>query len=129
MSEKKEKGMRMQYSFDELIELVEQWAVDKGIDVGDWSPQFEKFQEESDELMAEIEIYDGLEVSEGLMLEMGDVLVTLIIGAMRIGIDIRQCLEMAYKKISKRTGRVIGGIFVKSEDLEDAGLSSCGLGG
>lgn len=120
---KEEKGMKMQYSFDELIELIEQWAEDKGISDGDWSPQFEKFQEEADELMAELEVYDVIgEVTEDLQLEMGDVLVTLIIGAQRLNMDIRQCLDMAYAKISKRTGRVIGGIFVKSEDLEDAGI-------
>lgn len=34
------------------------------------------------------------------------------------GIDMKDCLELAYNKISKRKGKMINGIFVKEEDLK-----------
>lgn len=52
-----------------------------------------------------------------MMLEMGDIFVTLIILCEQLGIDPMECLSMAYEKISKRTGKTIGGQFIKSEDL------------
>lgn len=116
----------MKYDVDELIILVQEWAEDKGIAQGEWSPQFEKFQEESEELMAELEIYDGQTVSDDLKLELGDVLVTLIIGSMRLGISIRECLEMAYNKIKDRSGKTINGQFIKSDDLEGRSCSIYG---
>lgn len=48
----------------------------------------------------------------------GDVVVTLIILAQQNGLTIEDCLQTAYDVISKRTGKMIDGVFVKSEDLE-----------
>jgi NTP pyrophosphatase (non-canonical NTP hydrolase) len=48
---------------------------------------------------------------------MGDILVTLIILSAQLDIDLTECLEMAYQKISKRKGKTIDGLFVKEEDL------------
>lgn len=65
-------------------------------------------------------IYDkfyGDITEEKTKLEMGDIFVTLIILCEQIDIDPVKCLEMAYKKISKRTGKTINGQFIKSEDL------------
>ena len=54
-----------------------------------------------------------------LQLEFGDVLVTLIILAKQLDLNLTQCLEKAYKKIQYRKGKTINGTFVKSEDLEN----------
>ena len=48
-----------------------------------------------------------------IMLEMGDVLVTLIINADLHGIDIEDCLYEALQKITKRKGKMVDGAFVK----------------
>lgn len=45
---------------------------------------------------------------------------TLADAAKHIGTTPEQALELALNKISKRTGKFIGGKFVKSEDLEKA---------
>lgn len=122
----------MKYEVNELVILVQEWAEDKGIHEGEWSPQFEKFQEEAEELMLELDLYDGQNVADSLKLELGDVIVTLIIGCMRLGIDFRECLELAYMKIKDRSGMVIGGQFIKSDDFEKYFLgevSACSLDG
>jgi hypothetical protein len=46
---------------------------------------------------------------------MGDILVTLIIQAKMQGVSLETCLEGAYNIISKRTGKMINGQFVKDE--------------
>lgn len=56
-------------------------------------------------------------LKEDLMLEMGDIIVTLIILCEQIGIDLEECLELAYEKIKDRKGKTIDGTFVKEEDL------------
>ena len=48
---------------------------------------------------------------------MGDIFVTLIILCEQLGITPIECLEFAYKKISKRKGKTINGVFIKEEDL------------
>ena len=44
---------------------------------------------------------------------MGDIMVTLIIQAKMQGLSLEECLESAYNVITKRTGRMINGQFVK----------------
>ena len=48
----------------------------------------------------------------------GDVIVTLIILAMQKGTNVEECLQLAYDEIKGRTGKMVDGVFVKSEDLE-----------
>lgn len=112
---------------------VEDWAKEKGIWGGaNFLTQFNKFREEVDELSDELVVlepvngkhYDpkrvvGLdEVNyDAMKSELGDVLVTLIILASKLDTTVEECLGKAYDKIAKRTGRVINGTFVKSEDL------------
>ena len=117
-------------NFETLEKRVLVWAEDKDlIAYKNAKKQYGKFIEEAMELGEAMVIADY--VSFGLFkagavslkekeikMEMGDVLVTLIILAKDLGIDITECLGMAYDKISKRTGETIDGVFVKSEDLE-----------
>lgn len=105
----------------ELIKQVEQWAEDKGILTAcDCIAQLEKTEEEVDELYEEIHrivVGSAFASEDRAKLEMGDVLVTLIIQCKMQGWDAQECLQKAYDKISKRTGQLIDGVFVKSEDL------------
>lgn len=116
-----------------LKDCVERWAKEKGIWGGvDFLTQFNKFREEVDELSDELVVlepvngkhYDpkrivGLDEvdHDAVKNELGDVVVTLIILASRLDTTVEECLGKAYDKIAKRTGRVINGTFVKSEDL------------
>ena len=44
---------------------------------------------------------------------LGDILVTIIIGAELQGLQLEDCLESAYNVISNRTGKMVDGVFVK----------------
>lgn len=110
-------------SFEDLKELVLEWAKDKDLlHSKNADKQFMKFIEEVFEFKSEmdlIHILGGNELnSHDMMLEMGDIFVTLIILCEQLEIDPVVCLEMAYKKISQRRGRTIDGVFYKQEDLE-----------
>lgn len=110
-------------NFEELKKFVLEWADDKDLlHSENAEKQFMKFIEEVFEFKTECDIsyYQGRvrkDLEHNLRLEMGDVFVTLIILCDQIGIDPVECLSMAYKKISKRTGKTINGQFIKSEDL------------
>lgn len=109
--------------FEELKINVEEWAKDKDLLHSENSDkQFMKFIEEVFEFKSEmdlIHILGGNELnSHDMMLEMGDIFVTLIILCEQLEIDPILCLEMAYKKISHRRGKTIDGKFIKEEDLK-----------
>lgn len=101
----------MTYSvYEDLDNKVFEWAYDKGIfDHGDSFSQLKKTYEEIDELRDALA--DGN--IEDIKLELGDVIVTLIIQAEMNDLDVVDCLEAAYQKISKRTGKMVDGVFVK----------------
>ena len=75
-----------------------------------------EFKTEMDNELSYTDPYSD-EAVDRLMLEMGYIFVTLIILCKQLGITPAECLELAYKKISKRKGKTINGIFVKEEDL------------
>jgi NTP pyrophosphatase (non-canonical NTP hydrolase) len=96
----------------ELINNVEEWAADKGIlEHATTLRQAEKTLEECQELICAILNEDREEIK----LELGDVLVTLIIQAKMQNITIEECLQGAYDVISKRTGKMINGQFIKDK--------------
>ena len=114
---------------EELIEQVEHWAIDKGIDEAEnWKPQFKKIVEEVAEYKEELKLSENDTVANLMdeMTEMGDILVTLAIMAQQRGYRLSTCLQFAYDKIKDRQGEVIDGSFVKSEDI---GKMECSLGG
>jgi NTP pyrophosphatase (non-canonical NTP hydrolase) len=96
---------------EELIQKVEAWAVDKGIDKPEnWSKQYVKVVEELGELGSAILKNKPAEEVDGF----GDVLVTIIILAMQRSINLEAALNAAYLEIAGRTGQTVGGVFVKS---------------
>ena len=119
-----EEKVKMQYK--ELEQLIIQWAKDKGIlEKATPLTQIEKTQEELDETREAL-FWDSKHVwqyknSKGKLVNTkeevadgyGDQLVTLIIGAEMNGLKLENCLEAAYNVISKRTGVMKDGMFVK----------------
>lgn len=96
----------------ELECAVEEWAKEKGIlDNATTIKQAMKTQEELTELMNAILNEDDAEIVDAI----GDIMVTLIIQAKMQGVTIEECLESAYNVISKRTGKMVNGLFVKDE--------------
>lgn len=115
-------------NFKDLKDKVLSWADDKDLlHTENAGKQFMKVVEEVFEFKTEWDKSNLRWLSgdkkdnilKDIKLEMGDVFVTLIILCEQIGIDPVECLSMAYKKISKRKGRTIGGTFVKAEDLDE----------
>lgn len=100
-------------TLNELEGLVIDWAATRGIlDKASLESQFKKTLEEIKELADAIENEDYAEFIDGI----GDVGVTLIILARLGGTSFNHCLDTAYEVISKRTGRMVDGIFVKDTD-------------
>ena len=99
-------------NYNELEELVEKWAEEKGIfEKATTIKQAEKTLEEVEELIQAINNNDREEVIDAL----GDILVTIIIQAKMQNLDLIDCLDSAYNIISKRTGNMINGQFVKDK--------------
>ena len=92
-----------------MIELVEQWFVERGIDVGDGFGQLSKLREEVSELVEAREDENRAEEIDAV----GDILVVLIGYCLQRGLKIDKCLEVALEEISGRTGKVVDGVFVK----------------
>jgi len=93
-----------------LSSLVEQWAEAKGI-LSKATPltQAMKTQEEVNELYRAILDDNRDEIKDAI----GDIMVTLIIQCKMQGMDLQDCLESAYNVIKNRTGKMVGGVFVK----------------
>ena len=86
-------------TYEEVLELIEAVEV----------------QEEGEETFYNIKsklVNTEEEVKDAL----GDILVTIIIQAEMQGLKLEDCLESAYNVISKRSGQMIGGQFVKNEN-------------
>lgn len=113
---------------NELIEKVLQWGIDKGITGphGKGTPraQANKMLEECNETRDAVIFMENFEpckkptqfksdIEDGI----GDVFVTGILLAEMYGMTAQQCLQAAYNVISKRSGTMIDGNFVKSEAL------------
>lgn len=96
----------------QLINKTIQWGKDKGIfEKSSPLKQYEKTQEEVDELKQALTENNKEEIVDAI----GDIIVTLILQAEMNGLDIKDCLQSAYDVISKRTGRMVDGIFVKDK--------------
>lgn len=110
--------------FEKLSKKIIKWGKDRDLlHEENADKQFMKFVEEVFEFKTEMDNVLSYtdpyvdEAVERMKLEMGDIIVTLIILCKQLDIDLFDCLNKAYKKISVRTGKTINGTFVKSEDL------------
>ena len=99
---------------DRLIEKVELWAIERNIENGDPKIQLCKTLEELGEFAKAVNKNDKIGQIDGL----GDTLVTLIIVAMQLKLDVKECLNYAYNEIKDMKGKTIGGVFIKEEDLK-----------
>ena len=92
------------------FDKIREWAEQRGIyEHGDPKTQYLKLMEEAGELGRAI-----LKDNEGEQLDaIGDMVVVLTNLAELLGLSIEECVESAYDVISKRTGKMINGTFVK----------------
>lgn len=97
-------------NMEELQVAINVWAIQKGI-MSKSTPikQHIKTLEEVTELLEALVDKNDHEIKDAI----GDIIVTLIIQAYMNGTTINECLEQAYNVISKRTGKMENGVFVK----------------
>ena len=97
-------------SVDSTFVKIREWADNKGIyESGDSKTQYVKLMEEAGELAQAILKNDEPEVIDAI----GDMVVVLTNLAKLRGHNIEDCIDSAYNVIAKRTGKMVGGTFVK----------------
>ena len=97
---------------DAMFSRIREWAQDRGLyDEGNPHTQYVKLQEEAGELAKALLQNDKMEIMDAI----GDMVVVLTNLAHLENTTIEACIEQAYKVISKRTGKMINGTFVKDE--------------
>jgi NTP pyrophosphatase (non-canonical NTP hydrolase) len=92
------------------FDKIRDWADERGIyDSGDPKTQYIKLMEEAGEVGRAILKQDLPEIKDGI----GDMVVVLTNLAELCDLSIEECVESAYDVISKRTGKMKNGTFVK----------------
>lgn len=95
-----------------IVELdVVRWGEAKGILFNsDPKTQCLKFASEAGELCDAVAKGNREDTVDAI----GDVMVTLILLSTMLDLDVVQCLNSAYRTISKRTGSMHNGVFIKN---------------
>ena len=97
---------------DNRFQLIRDWAGERGLYTrGDTKTQFCKLMEEAGELGRAVLKNDDKEFMDAI----GDMVVVLTNLAHLGNTTIEECIDTAYKVISKRTGKMVNGTFVKDE--------------
>ena len=97
---------------DNRFQLIRDWAGERGLYTkGDTKTQFCKLMEEAGELGRAILKQDQPEIVDAI----GDMVVVLTNMAHLSGTTIEECIDTAYDVISRRTGKMVNGTFVKDE--------------
>jgi len=95
---------------EDRFQLIRDWATERGLySKGDTKTQFCKLMEEAGELGRAILKEDKAEFVDAI----GDMVVVLTNMAHLGGVSIEHCVDSAYEVISKRTGKMVNGTFVK----------------
>lgn len=93
---------------------IEQWAKDRNLHTADPSKQVMKLGEEFGELC---QAYVKNKESQ-LKDSIGDMYVVITILSLQLGLDVEDCIQMAYDEIKDRKGKMVNGVFIKEEDLK-----------
>jgi NTP pyrophosphatase (non-canonical NTP hydrolase) len=98
-------------SQNDIFTKIRRWAYERGIyEHGDSKTQCLKLMEEVGELSEGLLKRDKPEIIDAI----GDIAVVLTNLAKLEKLDIEDCIENAYQTISKRTGKMENGTFVKN---------------
>lgn len=105
-------------TFSELITKINEWAISHGLDKGNPKIEWMKVTEEVGEIRdVLLKPTKFTEPQAALKDAIGDTLVTIIVLAHQLNLDVTECLGIAYEEIKNRKGKMINGTFVKEEDL------------
>lgn len=99
-------------SLDTLDDQILEWGIQKGIlPYAEPLAQLDKTEEEVAELRQAIYEHDVDEVKDAI----GDIYVTITMQAEAWGFTMEECVQAAYDVIKHRTGKMVGGKFVKDK--------------
>lgn len=105
-------------TFSELITKINQWADKRNLKQADPKIQWMRVTEEVGEIRdVLLKPTKFTEPNAALKDAIGDTLVTIIVLAHQLDLDVTECLSIAYEEIKNRKGKMINGTFVKEEDL------------
>lgn len=101
-----------------LIDKIEKWADKRNLKQADPKIQWMRITEEVGEIRdVLLKPTKFTEPQAALKDAIGDTLVTIIVLAHQLDLDVTECLDIAYEEIKNRKGKMINGTFVKEEDL------------
>ena len=102
----------------DLVAKINEWADERNLKQADPKIQWMRITEEvgeiRDVLLKPTKFTDPLIALKDAI---GDTLVTIIVLAHQLDLDVTECLSIAYEEIKNRKGRMINGTFVKEDDL------------
>lgn len=102
----------------DLVAKINEWADERNLKQADPKIQWMRITEEvgeiRDVLLKPTKFTDP---QMALKDAVGDTLVTIIVLAHQLDLDINECLNIAYEEIKNRKGKMINGTFVKEDDL------------
>lgn len=105
-------------TFSELITKINEWADDRSLKQADPKIQWMRVTEEVGEIRdVLLKPTKFTEPQAALKDAIGGTLVTIIVLAHQLDLDVAQCLGIAYEEIKNRKGKMVNGTFVKEEDL------------
>lgn len=99
----------------DYIKSIEAWAKNRGLDKTSSDKQLIKLVEE----VGELSEAHNKEWRDKQIDSLGDIFVVLTIYALQNGLHLDYCIKDAYDTIKDRHGKMIDGVFVKDEDLEE----------
>ena len=105
-------------TFSDLITKINQWADERNLKQADPKIQWMRITEEVGEIRdVLLKPTKFTEPQAALKDAIGDTLVTIIVLAHQLDLDVTECLGIAYEEIKNRKGKMINGTFVKESDL------------
>ncbi|AZF90930.1 DNA-binding protein [Streptococcus phage CHPC928] len=113
-----EHEIKLGYDFSDLITKINHWADERNLKQADPKIQWMRITEEvgeiRDVLLKPTKFTDP---QMALKDAVGDTLVTIIVLAHQLDLDVTECLSIAYDEIKNRKGKMVNGTFVKESDL------------
>lgn len=105
-------------TFSDLITKINHWADERNLKQADPKIQWMRVTEEVGEIRdVLLKPTKFTEPQAALKDAIGDTLVTIVVLAYQLDLDVTECLGIAYEEIKNRKGKMINGTFVKEEDL------------
>lgn len=105
-------------TFSDLIDKVNDWADERNLKQADPKIQWMRITEEVGEIRdVLLKPTKFTEPQAALKDAIEDTLVTILVLAHQLGLDVTECLSIAYDEIKNRKGKMVNGTFIKEEDL------------